>query len=68
VESNSLEVVNACSGNEMWWSEATSVFAECVTLVASIRQWSSNAAQEKPIKLMRLLGFAIRLKILVIGG
>jgi hypothetical protein len=37
VESNSLEVVNACSGNEMWWSEATSVFAECVTLVASIQ-------------------------------
>jgi hypothetical protein len=38
VESDSLEVVNACSRNKMCWSEAISVFAECVILVASIDQ------------------------------
>jgi hypothetical protein len=36
-ELDSLEAIDdACSESERWWTEATTVFAECVTLVASI--------------------------------
>jgi ribonuclease HI len=35
-ESDSMEVVEACSGAETWWSEAAAIFADCVNRVASI--------------------------------
>ena len=35
-ESDSLEVVQNCSGEEQIWNDATAVYAECFTLAASI--------------------------------
>ena len=31
-----MEVIEACTGRERWWSEATAVFAECMNLQISI--------------------------------
>lgn len=35
-ESDSTEVIGACSGDERWWSESAAIFADCVDHVASI--------------------------------
>ena len=35
-ESDSLETVQACTGDETWWNESAAIFADCVTLVAEI--------------------------------
>jgi ribonuclease HI len=41
-ESDSLEIIDACSGGDRWWSEATAVFADCVDLVTTIGDVSFN--------------------------
>ena len=33
-ESNSLETVEACTGDETWWNESAAFFADCVDLIA----------------------------------
>jgi hypothetical protein len=33
-----MEVINACLGRERWWSEATAIFVNCMTPIASIGQ------------------------------
>ena len=35
-ESDSLETIEACTGDESWWNESVAVFADCVDLVAQI--------------------------------
>jgi hypothetical protein len=67
-ELDSLEVKNACSDEERWWSEAAAVFADCVTMVGALEAWNSNTVQEKQMKrLIRLLGFVILVNLIVIG-
>ncbi|VAI47995.1 hypothetical protein VPH35_105401 [Triticum aestivum] len=36
VESDSLQVINFCSGQTRWWDEAAVVFAECIDICSSI--------------------------------
>jgi ribonuclease HI len=36
VESDSMEVINACTGEEMWWSSAAAIYAECVDSISVI--------------------------------
>ena len=35
-ESDSLQVINFCNGQERWWDEAAALFAECVDISTSI--------------------------------
>jgi ribonuclease HI len=35
-ESDSLEIIDACSGGDSWWSEAAAIFADCVDLATTI--------------------------------
>jgi ribonuclease HI len=35
-ESDSLETIGACNGEERWWNEASTIFADCVDLVTHI--------------------------------
>jgi ribonuclease HI len=35
-ESDSLETIEACNGEERWWNEASTMFANCVDLVTHI--------------------------------
>ena len=35
-ESDSLEVIEACSGEEAWWGESSAIFADCVDLITQI--------------------------------
>jgi ribonuclease HI len=35
-ESDSTEVVEACSGEGRWWDESTAIYADCVDMVVSI--------------------------------
>jgi ribonuclease HI len=36
IESDSTEVIQACSGGEVWWGEASAIFADCVDLASLI--------------------------------
>jgi ribonuclease HI len=36
MESDSLETVNACNGDEAWWGEESAIFADCVDLASFI--------------------------------
>jgi hypothetical protein len=35
-ESDSTDIIEACSGEEAWWSESSAIFADCIDQVASI--------------------------------
>jgi hypothetical protein len=35
-ESDSLEIVDSLSGNQVWWSESSAIYAVCVDLAAII--------------------------------
>jgi ribonuclease HI len=35
-ESDALDVVNACNGEDFWWSSSAAIFVECMTSVAAI--------------------------------
>ena len=35
-ESDSLDVIQACTGEQSWWSTQAAIFADCVDLVANI--------------------------------
>ena len=35
-EGDSLEVSDACNGNDTWWSESAAVFADCLDIATSI--------------------------------
>ena len=35
-ESDSLEVIQACTGDQYWWSESATIFAYCVDLSSDI--------------------------------
>jgi ribonuclease HI len=35
-ESDSMEVINACKGDQRWWSESAAILAGCVDLVSNI--------------------------------
>ena len=37
-ESDSLEVINFCTGQTQWWDAAAAIFAECVDLTTSIEE------------------------------
>ena len=37
-ETDSLETFEACSGQNMWWTEMAAIFADCVDLASSL--WS----------------------------
>jgi hypothetical protein len=39
-ESDSMEVVGACTGNEAWWSEPSAFYADCVDMAANIGEVS----------------------------
>jgi ribonuclease HI len=36
VESDSMETVEACTGEATWWNESSAIFADCVDLIALI--------------------------------
>jgi ribonuclease HI len=36
VEGDSLEVISACMGDQVWWNESIAIFADCVDLVSQI--------------------------------
>jgi hypothetical protein len=36
MESDSLEIVDACTGSETWWGESAAIFADCVDRAALI--------------------------------
>ena len=51
IESDALEVVNACSGQERMWSEATAIYADCFIIAGMIGnvefthcRWEANEA------------------------
>jgi hypothetical protein len=35
-ESDSMETVEACSGEERWWNESVAFYADCIDLSSSI--------------------------------
>ena len=35
-ESDSTDVIDACTGGERWWNDSAAIFADCVDYVASI--------------------------------
>jgi ribonuclease HI len=35
-ESDSTDVIQACTGADSWWSESSAIFADCVDMVVSI--------------------------------
>ena len=35
-ESDSLEIIQACTGEHSWWSEAAAIFADCMDLILQI--------------------------------
>jgi hypothetical protein len=41
-ESDSLETIQACLGNEAWWTEPAAIYANCVDLATLIGQVSFN--------------------------
>jgi ribonuclease HI len=41
-ESDSLETIQACSGDEAWWTEPAAIYADCVDLATLIGQVSFN--------------------------
>lgn len=63
-ESDSLEVIEACSGQEAWWGDSSAVFADCVDLAAQIGRVSFNhcrrEANEVAHELARLCFVDIR--------
>jgi ribonuclease HI len=36
VKSDSMETVEACTGEAIWWNESSAIFADCVDLIALI--------------------------------
>jgi ribonuclease HI len=36
MESDSMETINACNGDEAWWGEESAIFADCVDLASHI--------------------------------
>jgi hypothetical protein len=36
VESDSIETVQACTGEESWWGESSTIFADCIDLAIII--------------------------------
>jgi ribonuclease HI len=34
IESDSIETIEACTGEEIWWNESAAVFADCVDLAS----------------------------------
>jgi hypothetical protein len=38
VEGDSLETIQACAGNDAWWTEPAAIYADCVDLATSIGQ------------------------------
>jgi hypothetical protein len=40
MESDSIETIKACTGEETWWGESSAIFADCVDL-ASLMDWVS---------------------------
>jgi ribonuclease HI len=36
VESDSMEDINACTGEEMWWSSCAAIYVECVDSISVI--------------------------------
>jgi hypothetical protein len=36
VESNSLEAIQACTGEEIWWGDLAAIYADCVDLKTQI--------------------------------
>jgi hypothetical protein len=49
MESDSMETVDACSGNEAWWGESSAIFADCIDLATLIYK-VLNTAQEKQME------------------
>ena len=37
MESDSLETVEACTGDEVWWNESSVIFTDCVDLDSSVQ-------------------------------
>ena len=35
-DGDSLEIIQACTGEGSWWGESSAIFADCVDLVATI--------------------------------
>lgn len=50
-ESDSLEVIEACSGQEAWWGDSSAVFADCVDLAAQIGECPLIIVRGKQMKL-----------------
>jgi hypothetical protein len=36
MESDSLEIVDACSGADEWWGDASAIFVDCMDLATGI--------------------------------
>jgi hypothetical protein len=50
MESVSLETVDACSGDEIWWGESSAIFADCLIWQHLWINSFSNSAQKKLMK------------------
>jgi ribonuclease HI len=35
-ESDAVDVINACNGEEMWWSSAAAIYADCISSIATL--------------------------------
>jgi ribonuclease HI len=54
-DSDSMEVVQACSGEETWWGESAAIFAQCVDIAMSICRVSFNHCPRETNKVANVL-------------
>ena len=54
-ESNSLETVEACTGDETWWNESATIFADYVDLIAMIGPVSFTHCQREVNRVAHIL-------------
>jgi ribonuclease HI len=41
-ESDSMETIEACTGEQMWWSESSAIYADCVDMASTFESISFN--------------------------